>query len=223
MFNFRKKKKEPKVDTETLPDSIAVKEYNIDINLSTPETVGYPSKDIQNDVYAFSSKYIEHRSSILDLGAGYGGYALYLQNLWQLSYQIAPIVIGDFYTGIEYLPLLVNEAANHGIIIENAHWDNGMWPEADWVVNILSLTLPPITLKDVNFDDYVTDHIFEMWETAKKGVSFTFLRPSTRTDLSDYKTIEINSLIKFCEANNFIYIIDCSYNDYVTNLTIFKN
>ncbi len=207
MFNIFKKKK----------SEVGTVDFNIEPDIQppiddSPMRVGYPDADIQNSIYEFSSKYIAIESSILDLGAGFGDYYTYLRSVRQREFH---------YAGIEFLPDLVKRArVINNVELINASWDMMALPKMDWVVNILSLTLEPIGGKD--FNHYVETHLMDMYNAANVGVSFTFLRPSNYTDLSDYKTIELNSLIKFCNANNFLYIIDCSYNDYVTNLIIFK-
>ena len=206
-FNlFRKRKKEKQEEDPVQLTSES--QYMID----DPLFVGFPDVETQYEMYNFMMRYTMPGESIIDFGAGRGDLYGWLTTQGRGA---------DKYTGIEMNPVMISagKLKYPGIDLRLSNWKDAVFiGKHDWGINAFSITAnyePGIELTPI---ERLAETIENMMRFVNYGVCIGLLL----IEEEGYINYSVKDVIEFCEANNFSYILDKSFNDSIINLVILK-
>lgn len=212
-----------------------------DYMLNDPEYVGYPSRQMQEDVYrtiAFNLTSQDAPIKVLDVGCGRGDFGHYLKSVTEKQFNGSSYFE---YTGIDLNPLVIKigqekykdlgpELTSSGFAplrLRNTNFDelyanSSQQPEYNWVVHCLDLSLPYTGQESENKYGYLQSIIIKSLDLATDGCVFLLINEAEGDPTDPYLKYNIGTVYELLQNLKLKFAIDQSDFHGLTKIVILK-
>lgn len=183
-----------------------------------PEWVGYPSVDMQEDIYrsAAYGLYMTPETTVLDVGCGRGDFGDYIKSV------INPDVK---YKGIDLNPIMIDVGKQKYPKLNLANETFNISEESDeyhdWIFHINNLIID-YGLSDLEYNTYVKSIIDKSLKMCNIGTVLFLLNSKNHSEEGIFLYSDMNIIIKKLFDSNLRFAIDNTDFENLYKIIIFK-